>query len=46
MVQHHKKGKMSPDGVMRYYLPEQNGWLSMQNIEAQRKVNEWNKGRF
>jgi hypothetical protein len=40
MVKHHTKGKMGRDGVMRYYVPSQHTWLSMQEIEAQRKAEE------
>lgn len=40
MVKHHTKGKMGRDGVMRYYVPSQHTWLSMQEIEAQRKADD------
>lgn len=40
MPKHHTKGKVGPDGVVRFYVPSQHAWLTRDQIEQQNKAEE------
>ena len=40
MSNKHSKGKVGRDGVVRYYVPEQHAWRTLQEIEQQNKAFE------